>query len=83
MGSVAKSYCIKMRKGFLIYEEMRKYLTIYEEAVSHIRLCNRSLLNFHIYGEIFFSFLSVYDPGGIIRKRQSHVTLMVNFKVPG
>ncbi len=33
MGSVAKS-C--MRKGFLIYEEMRKYLTIIEEAVSHI-----------------------------------------------
>jgi hypothetical protein len=32
-GAVAKSY---MRKGFLIYEEMRKYLTIYEEAVSHI-----------------------------------------------
>jgi hypothetical protein len=26
MGSAAKSY---MRKGFLIYEEMRKYLTIY------------------------------------------------------
>jgi hypothetical protein len=24
-----------MRKGFLIYEEMRKYLVIYEEAVSH------------------------------------------------
>jgi hypothetical protein len=22
-----------MRKGFLVYEEMRKYLTIYEEAV--------------------------------------------------
>jgi hypothetical protein len=33
MGSVAKSY---MRRGFLIYEEMRKYLTIYEEAVIHI-----------------------------------------------
>jgi hypothetical protein len=32
-GAVAKSY---MRKGFLIYEEIRKYLTIYEEAVSHI-----------------------------------------------
>jgi hypothetical protein len=31
--AVAKSY---MRKGFLIYEEMRKYLAIYEEAVSHI-----------------------------------------------
>jgi hypothetical protein len=33
IGAVAKSY---MRKGFLIYEEMRKYLVIYEEAVSHI-----------------------------------------------
>ncbi len=33
MGAVAKSY---MRKGFLIYVEMRKYLIIYEEAVSHI-----------------------------------------------
>jgi hypothetical protein len=31
--AVAKSY---MRKGFLIYEEMRKYVPIYEEAVSHI-----------------------------------------------
>jgi hypothetical protein len=26
----------KYRKGFLIYEEMRKYFPIYEEAVSHI-----------------------------------------------
>ncbi len=33
MGAVAKSY---MRKGFLIYEEMRKYLVIYDEAVSHL-----------------------------------------------
>ncbi len=32
-GAVAKSY---MRKGFLIYEEMRKYLTAYVKAVSHI-----------------------------------------------
>ncbi len=31
MGSGANSY---RRKGFLIYEEMRKYLVIYEEAVS-------------------------------------------------
>ncbi len=30
MGSGAKSY---MRKGFLIYEEMRKFSPIYEEAV--------------------------------------------------
>jgi hypothetical protein len=29
--AVAKSH---MRKGFLIYEEMRNYLIIYEEAVS-------------------------------------------------
>jgi hypothetical protein len=43
IGSGAKSY---MRKCFLIYEEMRKYLTMYEEGVSHIRLSNRSLLNF-------------------------------------
>ncbi len=33
MGSVVKEY---MRKGFLIYEEMRKYLAISEEDVSHI-----------------------------------------------
>jgi hypothetical protein len=32
-GSVAKSY---VRKGFLIYKEMRKYLNKYEEAVSYI-----------------------------------------------
>jgi hypothetical protein len=33
MGAVAKPY---MRKGILIYEEMRKYLVIYKETVSHI-----------------------------------------------
>jgi hypothetical protein len=31
MGSGAKSY---MKKGSLIYEEMRKFFPIYEEAVS-------------------------------------------------
>jgi hypothetical protein len=35
MGLVAKSYTC-MRKGFLIFEEMRKYLVLYKEAVSHI-----------------------------------------------
>jgi hypothetical protein len=35
-GAVTKSYT---RKGFLIYEEMRKYFTIYEEAVSHTVYC--------------------------------------------
>jgi hypothetical protein len=59
MGSVTKSY---MRKGFLKYEEMRKYLTIYEEdvTISHIRLCNRSHLNFLILRKILFSFLLVW-----------------------
>ncbi len=45
-GAVAKSY---MRKGILIYEEMRKYFPIYEEAASHIWLCNCSTLNFPIF----------------------------------
>jgi hypothetical protein len=36
MGSVAKSYIQYMRKGFLIYEEVRKFFPIYEEAVSHV-----------------------------------------------
>jgi hypothetical protein len=54
LGSVAKSY---MRKGFLIYEEMRRCLTIYEEAVSILYMtCNRSLLNFLNYEEFFFLF---------------------------
>jgi hypothetical protein len=57
-GAVAKSY---MRKGFLIYEEMRKYFPIYEEAVSHIGLCNCSILNFLINEEhLIFFFISVY-----------------------
>jgi hypothetical protein len=41
MGAVAKSY---IRKGFLIYEEMRNYLAIYEE------------LDFLIYEENFVLF---------------------------
>jgi hypothetical protein len=32
MRAVSKSY---IRKGFLIYEEMRKYVVKFEEAVSH------------------------------------------------
>ncbi len=57
MGSVAKSYT---RKGFLIYEEMRKYLTTHEEAIRHLWLYNWFLLNFLIYEENFiFFFVSV------------------------
>ncbi len=40
--------------------EMRKYLVIYEEAVSHIWLCNRSLLDFLIYEENFVFFFPVW-----------------------
>ncbi len=56
-GAVAKLY---MRKGFLIYEEMRKYFPVYEEAVFHIWLCNCSILNFLIYEEkLIVFFISV------------------------
>ncbi len=56
-GAVAKSY---IRKGFLIYEEMRKYFPIYEEAVSDICLCNCSTLNILIYEKnLIFIFISV------------------------
>ncbi len=56
-GAFAKSY---VRKGFLIYEEMRKYLIKNEESVSHIWLCNCSVLNFLIYEEnLIFFFISV------------------------
>ncbi len=49
-----------MRKGFLIYEETRKYFPKYEEAVSHLWLCNCSSLNFLIYEEnLIFFFISV------------------------
>jgi hypothetical protein len=52
-----------MRKGFLIYEEMRKYLAIYEEAVSHdfatAPFC--FLTVYCTYDENFVSFLSVYN----------------------
>ncbi len=49
-----------MRKGFQIYEEMRKYSVIFKEVVSHLCLCNCSCLNFHIYKEnLIFFFISV------------------------
>jgi len=60
MGAVAKSY---MRKGFLIYEEMRKYLVIREEAVNHIWLFNRSFrIGFpYIWGKFSFLFYQCMD----------------------
>jgi hypothetical protein len=62
-GAVAKSH---MRKGFLIYEEMRKYFTVYEETVSHIWLCNCSILSFLEYKEnLIFFFINVSSWGSI------------------
>jgi hypothetical protein len=60
MGSGAKLY---MRKGFLIYEEMRKYLTIYKEAVSHTYMTLHPIPpDFLIFlRKILFSVLSVKD----------------------
>ncbi len=44
---------------FLKYEEMSNYFPIYHETVSHIRLCNCSMLNFPIYEEnLIFFFIS-------------------------
>jgi hypothetical protein len=62
----AKSY---MRKGFLKYEEMRKYLVLYEEAVSHIRFCTRSRLNFLMYKKnMIFFFISAAMISSQIRR---------------
>jgi hypothetical protein len=52
MGSGAKSY---MRKGFLIYKEMRKYFTIHKEAFSVYDFAPIPL-NFLIYEENFIKF---------------------------
>ncbi len=57
MGLVAKSY---MRKGFLIYEEMRKYLTIFEYERPEVihDFATDFFLNFLVNDEnsIFFFF---------------------------
>jgi hypothetical protein len=51
--AVSKSY---MRKGFLRYEEMRKFLVIYEEVVSYMTLQQK------LYDEnLFFFFISAAD----------------------
>ncbi len=75
-GAVAKSY---MRKGSLIYEEMSKYFPIYEEAVSHIWLCNYSILNFLIYEEnLIFLFISV--PGTEVHHKESTFFLLIIYR---
>ncbi len=61
-----------MRKGFLIYEEMRMYLAIYEEPVSDIWICNCSILNFSytVYEEnfiLFFISVETHQPSTVRR----------------
>ncbi len=52
MESGAKFY---MRKGSLIYEEMRKFFPIYEEAVSLICMTSHPIpLNFLIYEDNYY-----------------------------
>ncbi len=56
MGSGAKSY---KRKGFLIYEEMRKYLTIYKRRSLVIYDFAPDPSEFpYILGNFFFFFIS-------------------------
>ncbi len=58
MGSVAKSY---MRKGVLLYEEMRQYLSIYEEAlVIYDFATDPNWISLYMR-KIWFYFLSVYS----------------------
>ncbi len=56
MGAVANSY---MRKGSLIYEEMRKYLVIYEEPLVKYDSATASYWISLNIRKILFSFLSV------------------------
>ncbi len=46
MGSVAKSY---IRKGFLIYEKMRKYLTIYTHWAFGLRKAQASIWSSNLF----------------------------------
>ncbi len=80
-GAVAKSY---MRKGFLMYEEMRKYLTIYEEAVSHMYMTvNCSIQNFLIYEKNFiFFFICVLDIAPCRHKHLSENTVNITTSCP-
>jgi hypothetical protein len=48
-----------MRKCSYKKKIWKHFFTIYEESVSHIWLCNRSLLNVLIYEENFIFFLAV------------------------
>ncbi len=76
-GAVAKSY-MRKRKGFLIYEEMRKNFPIYEEAVSlTLTLLHSEFLFFsvHVFGSLNF-------PPGYLYRSFRLVSLETFFPVP-
>ena len=69
MGSGAKSY---KRKGFLIYEEMRKYFIIYEEAVGHklLSICYQNTTAAQL-SQVVFPTINVF---GFIQKKKGYET---------
>ncbi len=62
-----------------IWGNAQKYLTIDEEAVSHMWICNCSLLKFLIYEEIFFFFLSDYSQFIIAKKSFINLLVLLTF----
>jgi hypothetical protein len=77
-GSGAKSY---MRKGSLIYEEMRKYLVIvWGCRYRHIWLWTWSLLNFLLYEEnflIFFYSASAWNHSTALQKQNTEISKQI------
>jgi hypothetical protein len=65
-----------MRKGFLIYEKMRKNISSYlRRPLVIYDFANCSILNFLIYEEIFFSsFIIAANVGH--RQQQGHLMLL-------
>ncbi len=62
-----------MRKGFLLYEEMRKYLTIHEEAYMTLQLLHSEFP--------FISFLSVKNPDGSVFEREASSKFVLGYSV--
>ncbi len=61
---------LQIHKGFLIYEEMRRYFPIYEEAVSHIGMTLHCLQLLHsefpyIWGKFDYLFYQCSPPKDI------------------
>ncbi len=67
-----------MRKGFQIYEKMRKYFPIYEEAVSRIWLCNWLHSEFpYKWGKFDFLFYQCTSPMHLGTRTQRTMLIIV------